>query len=445
MARASFATFTLIVLSAAGAPPPLHAQSARDVPVVRANSPVVNVRDGHNFRKGLWTIDPAAKLDVYYAQRSSRPKKVTFVTDVESISFDVEPGRDYDFVILLDGTRRCPTRISGLRRSGRPEGGAELARPFEIPFTLGDDNVLRITGTINGSAPLTFMVDMGADTTVVYDSAFGKGLKVSYDGTIPNAGMGGVVTRQTSSDNRLLVNGLLFEHEQVMHIGKQGRGVDGIIGYNLFEDRALEFDYDRSVLVVHPAAPTSLDGYANGEMEFRGTIPSIEATLGAGAKRVTDWFVFDTGYTGSVHLSRDFWENSGLAPAAEIIGKSSSEGVGPAAVRGVIVRLPALTVGGHTLKDVPTNVEAQGGGHQSTGMLGMEVLKRYNAVLDFQNNVAYLKPRSTADAPFKVRGRDVRRVVALAVLAVLVVALITYVLARRRRARRHQPDTAESL
>ena len=57
------------------APLAANAQDA-NLPVIRANSTSVDVRDGRNFRKGHWGIDPTAVLDVYYAQRSTTPKKV---------------------------------------------------------------------------------------------------------------------------------------------------------------------------------------------------------------------------------------------------------------------------------------------------------------------------------------------------------------------------------
>lgn len=36
-----------------------------------------------------------------------------------------------------------------------------------------------------------------------------------------------------------------------------------------------------------------------------------------------------------------------------------------------------------------------------THILGNEVLKRFNTILDFQHNVVYLKPNSLTDMPYK--------------------------------------------
>ena len=63
---------------------------------IRANSDMVDIRDGDAFYKGTWRIEPAEKPDIFSAQG----KRVTFITDLDSITFDIEPNKTYDFVIL---------------------------------------------------------------------------------------------------------------------------------------------------------------------------------------------------------------------------------------------------------------------------------------------------------------------------------------------------------
>lgn len=85
-----------------------------DLPVVRANSSSValSVDDGP-FMDGAWHLNPAVNPDVFRIG-SALPygtKKIVFRTDVDSISFNVEAGNEYDFVFLLNENVRCHTRI----------------------------------------------------------------------------------------------------------------------------------------------------------------------------------------------------------------------------------------------------------------------------------------------------------------------------------------------
>lgn len=77
------------------------------LPLIKANSTQVDIKDGNNLQKNAWRIAPEANPDVY----KTSSKKVTFYTDVDSITFDIKPNGQYDFVILLNGKDSANTRI----------------------------------------------------------------------------------------------------------------------------------------------------------------------------------------------------------------------------------------------------------------------------------------------------------------------------------------------
>lgn len=79
----------------------------RSLPLIKANSIHVDIKDDNNLRTHAWRVLPEANLDVY---RTSA-KKVTFYTDIDSISFEIKPNEQYDFVILLNGEDSAHTRI----------------------------------------------------------------------------------------------------------------------------------------------------------------------------------------------------------------------------------------------------------------------------------------------------------------------------------------------
>ncbi len=83
--------------------------SKDEIRIVKATSDTVDIRDGNFFREKAWTIMPDIKPDVYTSVGGG--KKVTFYTDIDSISFDVEENQTYDFVILRNGTDSAWTQI----------------------------------------------------------------------------------------------------------------------------------------------------------------------------------------------------------------------------------------------------------------------------------------------------------------------------------------------
>jgi hypothetical protein len=83
------------------------------LPVIRSNVSSVSILDGKVFKKEGWNLVPEAKPDVYdVALLEGIPHKVTFYTDMDSISFLVALGKSYDFMIDWNG-KMCHQRLVG--------------------------------------------------------------------------------------------------------------------------------------------------------------------------------------------------------------------------------------------------------------------------------------------------------------------------------------------
>ena len=82
------------------------------LPIIKSSKKVISIRDGSIDLKDYWTISPEAKPDVYDATVAvNNFKKISFITDEDSISFLVEPDKKYDFVVLLNNTDSAFTSI----------------------------------------------------------------------------------------------------------------------------------------------------------------------------------------------------------------------------------------------------------------------------------------------------------------------------------------------
>ncbi len=80
-------------------------------PLISATSKAITIKDGNRLRTGYWRLVPSANPDIYKTSVETT-KIVTFYTDIDSISFTVEPERKYDFIILLNDKDSCHTQIS---------------------------------------------------------------------------------------------------------------------------------------------------------------------------------------------------------------------------------------------------------------------------------------------------------------------------------------------
>lgn len=80
---------------------------------IHATSNKVDIKDGEFLTKGNWTLSPQTKPDIYKTDvKIASKKKVTFYTDLDSISFDVENNKIYNFNIILNQKDTCWTQIN---------------------------------------------------------------------------------------------------------------------------------------------------------------------------------------------------------------------------------------------------------------------------------------------------------------------------------------------
>lgn len=409
------------------------ASARQELPVLAAKSAIVDVEDGGRLLKGVWRVDPSIALDVYAARRTTERKRVTFRSDVAVLSFDVEPGRTYDFTILLDGKDACRTRISTLSQGYERSDATNTNGPDELPMSI-EHGKLHVRGRVNGSKELDLILDTGADIHVVYPSAKDAGVELVFDGETQNVGTGGATTRPTSSDNRLELGPLRWNHEPFLFIEKQADSADGIVGFDAFDGKVVEFDWERMRLVLHDTLPAHAAGFTKTALTYSGPLPAIEIGFGDGDVRASGPFVLDTGGTGTMMVNRAFAAEHDFFGGLEKLGTSSSNGVGSGTIRNEVLRVPTLTLAGFALANVAVHVELPSDDVAAVpgGVVCMDVLRRFDALLDEKHDAAYFKPNRSFGEPFETRSSRAKTTVLIALFAAAV-ALWFGVAARRRR------------
>jgi hypothetical protein len=235
----------------------------------------------------------------------------------------------------------------------------------------------------------------------------------------------------------LEVGGLAWDHERVLYIEKQADRADGIVGYPVFQDKIVELDFERMLMIIHEALPAHAADFTKIALRPAGTLTAVDVGLGLGARQVSGPLMLDTGGSGTLTVNAVFAQAHGLSGALRKLGTSQMGGVGPAVIQMDLVLLPELTLAGQTLRNVPITVERPGQGAVASAgdSLFMEVLSRFNLIFDYPRNEAYFKPNSHFDAPFHVRpsGSPVYAKVGFAALIIAILVGSALRVARHRR------------
>ncbi len=106
----------------------------QNFPIIKADSLYIDVRvDDDYFVKAGWILDSTKKPDIFYVGSKwlYETKKITFITDSDSISVNMKPGDKYDFMVLFN--KKTPCYIQ-LVTSPNP---VFMNKKFSLPILLG--------------------------------------------------------------------------------------------------------------------------------------------------------------------------------------------------------------------------------------------------------------------------------------------------------------------
>jgi Domain of unknown function (DUF4932) len=81
--------------------------------IIKSNGYTASLRLDQDYYKDAWTISPKVKPDVQVIPVHEKPVSVSFVTDVDSIHFMVEGGKEYNFIVVVNGKDSAYTQIKG--------------------------------------------------------------------------------------------------------------------------------------------------------------------------------------------------------------------------------------------------------------------------------------------------------------------------------------------
>ena len=155
-------------------------------------------------------------------------------------------------------------------------------------------------------------------------------------------------------------------------------------------------------MIIHDSSFKIDKGYVKFVMQLLGgEVPFLPGTLVNDDKKYKADFMFDMGATGCLFLNQGFLLKNKLYGAFKITGESQMTGAGAYAVKTERAILPGFIFGNYELKQVPIYLENPAEHDPGTGILGMDLLKRFNTIIDYQNNVVYLKPNRLVNSPFK--------------------------------------------
>ena len=278
-----------------------------------------------------------------------------------------------------------------------------------FPFNVFTGGVILLRATLdNFPDSLNFILDTGSGG-ISLDSGTCEMLKLKpepSDKTI--LGIAGIrqvrfLYNRTLHLPDLTVDSLNF-HVSDYDILTQvyGARIDGIIGYSFFSRYIVDINYDSSKVYVYSKGSFR---YPRGGYLLRPVIaalPIVAAEL-SDISKVNGRFYFDTGAGLCTLLSSDFVNDSNFMDTRKKQYFTQAQGLGGKAVMRMTT-VKEVKLGPYRFRHVPIYVFDDQYNVTSYpnlgGLVGNDILRRFNVILNYDRRAIYLMPNSHYRDPF---------------------------------------------
>jgi predicted aspartyl protease len=257
---------------------------------------------------------------------------------------------------------------------------------------------------IDRSAPLPFILDTGASSTVIdraVATRLGLTMTAGSDVTTGGGSVESTEIRDVIIDvGRLPLPNLTLAAIDLAPLSSGlGLPISGILGFDVFKEFVVQIDYANRVVGFHNAARYSAPADADRiPITFQDQVPFVPGEIIGPSGSTAVRLVFDTGQTGALTLVRPFVDKQRLLTPGQPEVPITTGALLPGQVAATVTRINSMKLGrftlGHIVTTVAANAEAAGLEDDATGILGGALLKRFAVTIDYSRRQVILESRS---------------------------------------------------
>jgi hypothetical protein len=262
-----------------------------------------------------------------------------------------------------------------------------------IPFTLTEYNNLSIKAVLNQKDTVHLMFHTAANALTLTEEALQKITSLKFDRTDSVKSWGSNDnTSRFSKSNTLQIGTLKWANIPIWENKNSGQHTHGKFGLDLFEQKIIEIDYDKSVLVIHHVLPQKIKSYQKLKLTFENEMMFIEASSINGKNSYTNKFLIHSGYAGAVLYDDKFVAENKIAEQLKVTDEKQLKDSFGNVLKTKKAILPTFAIGNIKLNNVSVGFFEGAIGRQKMSIIGGDVMKRFNMIIDAKREFIYLKP-----------------------------------------------------
>ena len=281
-------------------------------------------------------------------------------------------------------------------------------RPGPFEFELNNNHIY-VRVLINRSGPFWFILDTGGSASTI-DMRRARDLGMNPRGSARAVGAGEDQAPVSFVEGVTLgVDGVELRVPALaaLHLKnieqREGRTLDGVLGFELFANFAVTIDYEAKLIRLSGSQPSTASGHRMPLSLLFDRIPTVQAQVVQPAAEPTQGtFAIDTGASAGLIMAEAFHRR--LAPPQQAVSGQIGLGVGGES-KGLLGRIAALRFADFEIAAPLAGFSNDSGGAFKikglSGLIGGEILRRFRVTLDYQRKLMDLEPNSDYHSPYE--------------------------------------------
>lgn len=271
---------------------------------------------------------------------------------------------------------------------------------IKIPFELTSHNNIAIKGLINDIDSVVLMFHTAASSLTLTTEVSKSLTSIDWTEETEVNSWGGSSNARFSASNKLTIGTMVWDSLQVWETQNSGPTTDGKFGPNLFDGYVIEIDFNQNLITLHRALPEKISEYTKTELIYENEFMFISGTSTIDSTDYENRFLIHSGYGGTILYDDAFVAKSEIGSLIKITDEKELKDSYGNVIKTKKGSLPLFKIGDEILSDITVGFFEGSIGRQTMSVMGGDLIKRFNWIIDVDRNVAYLQPNQNWSLAF---------------------------------------------
>jgi hypothetical protein len=281
---------------------------------------------------------------------------------------------------------------------------------IELPFSI-ENNFMVINILLDNILPVRFIIDTGAENTILLEKTMSDMLQVDYRRTftIRGADINTTLTAYLATGIDLRIADRLLARNRSMLVLEEnyfdferltGTSVQGILGADFLMRFTVEFDFRKRLMILHEPNDWEPTGkHVNIPAEFIRNRAYLNIPVSVTGNEVTNRrLLLDSG-AGLTLLIHTFGDSTDLDLPQLTVPTYIASGLG-GDLEGSVGRAREIALAGKRLENVityfqPVDTAGLAFLNDRQGIIGNRLLRRFNVVIDYTQDQVWMRPEGS--------------------------------------------------